>query len=166
MHPEAGHIPPARSGAYPPRAGNVLRPLIDGPEAFGRIADAVESAHHSVWVTLAFHEAAFRFPGGRGSLLDLLGAAADRGVDVRGLFWREENLDALVSDSEIFAGTPAERAELAARSFAGKIRWDCLPDFCHHQKSWVIDAGQASELAFVGGINLDRGSLSTGPRSS
>ena len=26
--------------------------------------------------------------------------------------------------------------------------------FCQHQKSWIIDAGQQSETAFVGGINL------------
>ena len=26
--------------------------------------------------------------------------------------------------------------------------------YCQHQKSWLIDAGQASETAFVGGINL------------
>lgn len=160
MHPDAAHIPPARTGSYPPREGNLLRPLIDGPAAFGRIAEAVESAKHSVWVTLAFHEAAFRFPGGRGSLIDLLAAAAARGIDVRGLFWREENLDALVSDSEIFAGTEDERAELERRGFGARLRWDCLPDFCHHQKSWVIDAGHPEEIAFVGGINLDRGSLS------
>jgi phosphatidylserine/phosphatidylglycerophosphate/cardiolipin synthase-like enzyme len=30
---------------------------------------------------------------------------------------------------------------------------------CHHQKSWVIDAGEPSEIAFVGGINLDPGSI-------
>src|ERR1700730_5144877 len=26
--------------------------------------------------------------------------------------------------------------------------------FLHHQKSWLIDAGEASEVAFIGGINL------------
>lgn len=153
-------IAPAAGGAYPCRSGNQVRPLIDGPESFGRIAEAVEAAQHSVWLTLAFHEAEFRFPGGRGSLFDLLGAAAERGVDVRGLFWREPDLESLVSDSQIFAGTETEQKMLRDRGWGGKIRWDVLPGFCHHQKSWLIDAGQPEERAFVGGINLDRGSLS------
>lgn len=157
MTPE---IPPASGGAYPRRTGNKVQPLIDGPEAFTQIAEAVEAAQHSVWLTLAFHEAEFRFPGDRGSLFDLLGAAADRGVDVRGLFWREPDLEALVSDSQIFAGTTAELEMLRQRAWQGKIRWDVLPGFCHHQKSWLIDAGRPTERAFVGGINLDRGSLS------
>ncbi|MEO2169071.1 MAG: phosphatidylserine/phosphatidylglycerophosphate/cardiolipin synthase family protein [bacterium] len=161
MDATASHIPPALNSSYPLREGNLLTPLIDGPAAFGRIAEAVEMAEHSVWVTLAFHESEFRFPGGHGSLLDLLDAAAQRGVDVRGLFWREPALENLVADSEIFSGTREEREALHARDFGGKIRWDHLPDFCHHQKSWVIDAGRKSETAFVGGINLDRGSLST-----
>src|SRR5213078_5314068 len=38
-------------------------------------------------------------------------------------------------------------------------RWDHLPHYCHHQKSWLIDAGRPGEVAFVGGINLDHGSL-------
>ena len=39
-------------------------------------------------------------------------------------------------------------------------RWDWLPDgFCQHQKSFLIDAGEAGETAFVGGINLLRSSM-------
>ncbi len=159
MHPDAAHIPAARAGSYPPRPGNRIRPLVDGLEAFSRIAEAVERAAHSVWVTLAFHEEEFRFPGGRGSLIDLLDHAAQRGVDVRGLFWHEDRLADLVSDSQIYGATDEHHAQLRARNFAGCIRWDHLPDFCHHQKSWLIDAGQPGEVAFVGGINLDRGSL-------
>src|SRR5262249_38368031 len=40
-----------------------------------------------------------------------------------------------------------------------RARWDHLPRYCHHQKSWIIDAGEPGEIAFVGGINLDHGSL-------
>src|SRR5262249_38012389 len=33
--------------------------------------------------------------------------------------------------------------------------WDrAAAAFCQHQKSWLIDAGQPSETAFVGGVNL------------
>ncbi|MDP7571961.1 MAG: hypothetical protein QF391_10185, partial [Myxococcota bacterium] len=80
---------------------------------FGRIAQAVEAARHSVWVTVAFIEREFRFPDGRGSLLDLLDAAARRGLDARVLFWRDPKVEDLVSDSQIFSGSPAEWAALA-----------------------------------------------------
>jgi len=52
-------------------------------------------------------------------------------------------------------GTPAERDMLAARRSRLRIRWDRAASvYCHHQKSWLIDAGQESETAFVGGLNL------------
>ncbi len=44
---------------------------------------------------------------------------------------------------------------LGARDSSFLIRWDRAPGgHCQHQKSWLIDAGQTSEAAFVGGINL------------
>ena len=44
---------------------------------------------------------------------------------------------------------------LAARGSRFCIRWDrALGPYCQHQKSWLIDAGQPSETAFVGGTNL------------
>ena len=48
------HIPFAESGSYPVRAGNRVRPLIDGEPAYGRICEAVEAAQHSVWLTVAW----------------------------------------------------------------------------------------------------------------
>jgi phosphatidylserine/phosphatidylglycerophosphate/cardiolipin synthase-like enzyme len=61
----------------------------------------------------------------------------------------------LAPDSAHFAGTAAEREWLGARDARIRVRWDHLPRYCHHQKSWMIDAGEPGELAFVGGINLD-----------
>ena len=58
-----------------------------------------------------------------------------------------------------FAGGAEERAWLAARGTRWLARWDHLPRYCHHQKSWLVDAGRPGEVAFVGGINLDHGSL-------
>ena len=65
------HIPCA-SGSYPVRAGNLLRPLIDGEVAFRRIGEAIEAARSSVWVTIAFLHETFRMPGDQGSLFDVL----------------------------------------------------------------------------------------------
>lgn len=146
-------IPFQEEASYPPRAGNRVRPLVDGLPAFRRICAAVEAARHSVWLTVAFITPDFRLPDGRGSLFDLLEGAVARGLDVRVIFWRIGA--AAKPDPDTFSGTPADRAFLAARGSRLKIRWDQAPGpYCQHEKIWLIDAGQPEETAFVGGINL------------
>jgi phosphatidylserine/phosphatidylglycerophosphate/cardiolipin synthase-like enzyme len=148
----ASHIPVLEGGSYPARDGNLLRLLIDGENAFRRIGEAVEAARHSVWLSVAFMMPDFRMPDGRGSLFDLLDRASARGLDVRILFWRDRPESP--GREYAFAGTPADRAMLAARGSRFLIRWERVPGiYCQHQKFWLIDAGQAGETAFVGGIN-------------
>jgi phosphatidylserine/phosphatidylglycerophosphate/cardiolipin synthase-like enzyme len=154
----AAEIPPA-TGAYPRRDGNRIRPLIDGEPAFRRIAAAVEAARTRVWVTLAFVDREARLPDGRGTVFDLLDAAARRGVDVRALIWHEPELDTILPGSSHFPGNAAERAWLGARGSRLRARWDYVRDYCHHQKSWLVDAGAPGEVAFVGGINVESGSM-------
>ncbi len=157
----ATQIPPARRSAYPRRTGNAVRPLVDGEPAFRRICEAVESARHRIWVTVAFIEREVAMPDGRGTFFDVLDRAAARGLDVRALFWREPRFDEFEPDSSHFPGNDAERHWLADRRSGLRARWDQLPDgFCQHQKSWLVDAGEATEVAFVGGINLDAASIS------
>lgn len=79
-----GYIP-AVAGAYPVRAGNLVRPLVDGEPAFRRIAEAIEAARHSIWLTVTFYAHDFQFADGR-SLFDMLDDAVARGLDVRVLF--------------------------------------------------------------------------------
>jgi cardiolipin synthase len=156
---DAAHVPPARSGSYPVRHGNVVRPLIDGAMAFGRMCAAVDAARRSVWITIAFHDRDFRMPGDHGSFFDVLDRARARGLDVRVIFWRAPELEA--RDPGIhFSGTEEERRWLADRGSRCLARWDRLPKpLCHHQKTWIVDAGSAGEIAFVGGINLDHASV-------
>lgn len=161
MPTDASHIPPARGGAYPPRAGNAVRPLVDGEPAFRRIVGAVEAARTSVWATIAFIDRDVRLPDGRGTVFDVLDRAVARGLDVRVLFWREPELARLLPGSSHFPGVDDDRAWLRARASRFLARWDHLPSYCHHQKSWVIDAGHPGEIAFVGGINLDHGSMAS-----
>jgi cardiolipin synthase len=150
--------------SYPPRAGNAVRPLVDGVPAFRRICEAVESARASVWVTVAFIDHDALMPDGRGTFFDVLDRAATRGLDVRALFWREPRLDEIEPGSSHFEGTEDERRWLASRGSRFKARWDRLPDrWCQHQKSWLVDAGEPSEVAFVGGINLDAPSVGSQP---
>jgi cardiolipin synthase A/B len=147
------HIPFVAACAYPPRAGNAVRPLVDGMPAFRRIAEAVSTAQHSVWLTVAFFAPEFRMPDGGGPLFDVLDRAAERGLDVRVLFWRP-NAES-IGYGRTFPGSPEDRKMLEARGSRFRIRWDrAYGAYCQHQKSWLIDAGEASETAFVGGMNL------------
>jgi len=155
----ADYIPFSDCGSYPVRGGNAVRPLVDGEPAFRRICEAVEAARHSVWVTVAFYNPNFQMPDGRGSIFDVLDGAAGRGVDVRVIFWRHPGLERIQPGTH-FSGTAEERAMLSARGSNFLARWDqAFGTYCQHQKSWLIDAGRDSEVAFVGGINLNRNSV-------
>lgn len=147
-------IPAVVSGSYPRRAGNRIRPLVDGGPAFRRIGDAVDAARRSVWLTVPFLTPEFRMPG-HGPLFDLLDGVQKRGLDARVLFWRPEPGSPGI-EGRTFAGAPADHDRLRACGSRFRIRWDRAPSgYCHHQKSWIIDAGHPTELAFVGGINLN-----------
>jgi cardiolipin synthase A/B len=147
------HIPFVESCSYPARAGNAVRPLVDGVPAFRRIAQAVMAARRSVWLTVAFFAEDFRMPDGAGPLFDVLDGAVERGLDVRVNFWRPNPES--IGYGRTFSGLPEERAMLAARGSRFRIRWDrAHGPYCQHQKSWLVDAGKPSEIAFVGGTNL------------
>jgi phosphatidylserine/phosphatidylglycerophosphate/cardiolipin synthase-like enzyme len=146
------HVPFVESGSYPVRPGNVVRPLIDGTPVFRRICEAVESAQHSVWICAAFATRDFRMPDGRGSFFDVLDRAQARGLDVRVIFWRPNTLE---GNATAFRGTALDRELLDARNARWRARWDRSHEaYCQHQKSWLIDAGLESEVAFVGGVNM------------
>lgn len=157
MH--APHIAPASACSYPRRGGNFVRPLIDGIPAFRAISEAVASARHSVWVTVAFLDEDLAMPDGRGSFFDVLEGAASRGLDVRVLFWSEPEIEKMITGSAHFPACERSFEVLSARAPHVLARWDRLRGYCHHQKSWLVDAATDSEVAFVGGINLDHDSI-------
>ncbi|WP_181909457.1 phospholipase D-like domain-containing protein [Paenibacillus taihuensis] len=152
---ELAGIPSVPHASYPPRTGNRLRPLIDGEPAFRRVCEAIEQAKHSVWVTVTFMWAACQMPDGRGTPLDVLNLAAARGLDVRILFWRPDpETEHLKTNA--FWGAPEHFDRLITSDAMVRIRWDrAQPGYCQHQKSWLIDAGTETEVAFLGGINLN-----------
>ncbi len=153
------HIPFVAHARYPARPGNLVRPLIDGVPAFRRICGAIESAEHSIFATIAFIHDDFELPDERGSLFDVLDRATKRGIDVRLLFWRTDR-ETERYGATCFVGSPGQRSMLEERGSAVSIRWDRAGEaYCHHQKSWIIDAGHATETAFVGGINLNPASM-------
>ena len=148
--------------------GNAVRPLVDGEPAFRRICEAVESAEHSVWITVAFLERDVAMPDGRGTFFDVLDRAAVRGLDVRALFWREPRFDEFEPHSSHFPGDDAERRWLGERGSGLRARWDQLPDgFCQHQKSWIVDAGEATWVrAPVNLVTCPPGQRNTAPAES
>ena len=108
-------------------------------------------------VCVAFLEVDARFPGGRGTFFDLMDGAASRGVDVRVLFWHPEGHG--VGAEDTFPGTGSSGRLLGGRSTSWQARWDAVGRQCQHQKAWLVDAGTDDEVAFVGGINIARGSM-------
>ncbi len=159
MHRDGAHIPFVSSGPYPIRAGNEVVPLVDGEPAFRRISEAVEAARHSIWLTVAFIERDVQMPDGRGGFFDVLDRAVAKGIDVRVIFWRSRELEAIEPGAH-FSGTEEEREWLAARQSRFLARWDRGQKlYCQHQKSWLIDAGTSNEVAFLGGINLNQASV-------
>jgi cardiolipin synthase len=147
------HIPSVTSCSYPPRDGNMVRPMVDAVPAFRRIGEAIEAARHSVWLTVAFFAQDFEIPDGGGTVFDVLDRAVARGLDVRVIFWRP-NPESM-GYGRTFSGTQEQCDMLDARGSRFRIRWDrAHGPYCQHQKSWLIDAGHDSETAFVGGINL------------
>src|SRR5215472_4441265 len=146
-------IPHAAGGSYPLRAGNAVRPWVDGVPAFRRIGEAIEAARHSLWLTVAFFRPDFRMPDSRQSLFQVLDRAAARGLDVRVIFWRPN--PEFSGEGGTFPGSPDDRRMLEERGSRFRARWDrAHGPYLHHQKSWLVDAGHPSEVAFVGGINL------------
>jgi cardiolipin synthase len=147
------YIPFVTSCSYPPRDGNMVRPLLDAVPAFRRIGEAIEAARHSVWLTVTFFAQDFEMPDGGGAVFDVLDRAVARGLDVRVIFWRPNQES--MGYGRTFSGTQEQRDLLRARGSRFRIRWDrAHGPYCQHQKSWLIDTGQPSETAFVGGINL------------
>jgi phosphatidylserine/phosphatidylglycerophosphate/cardiolipin synthase-like enzyme len=125
---------------------------VDGGPAFRRIAEAIEAARHSVWLTVTFYAHDFQFADGR-CLFDALDDAMARGLDVRVLFWRPNSESS--GYGRTFPGTDDDRELLRARGTRFAIRWDRAGTaYCQHQKSWLLDAGHPAETVFVGGINL------------
>ena len=136
-------------GEPAPRAGCELEVLIDGAQSFQAIAEAIEQAERSIWVT-GWHIAP-GFELVRGAEDDSVGAllarAAER-VDVRVLVWAGAPVP-------LFHPTRAEVREAVAE-LTRSTRIRCCADprehpfHCHHEKTLVIDG----ELAFVGGIDM------------
>lgn len=153
----AGHVEFASSGPYPRRAGNLVIPWIDGLPFYERLAAALRAARSRVWAVVSFIQPGFRFPDGT-AWWDLLDECRARDLDVRVLFWRNPRF---FNTAHVFLGGPEDRAFLARRDATWAARWDSSDDapHCHHQKAFVVDAGEPDATAFIGGMVLSHATL-------
>ena len=144
--------------AHPGRAwseGNLVRPLVHGVTYFAELHERIEATGAGDLILFAdwqgdADERLTEEPGSE--VLAVLGRAAARGVDVRGLLWHSQA--AALADAE------GDNAEFGARLRAhGVEAWlDMRVRYrgSHHQKLVVLrhrdDATR--DVAFVGGIDL------------
>lgn len=152
-------MPVVSGGPYPARDGNCVRPWIDGVPFYTRLAAAFRAARRRIWAIVSFIEPGFCFPDGT-DWWDLLDECAARGVDVRVLFWRNPGF----RTDHVFRGGPEERGFLRRRGARFAARWDSSgadPAHCHHQKGYVVDAGEDDAIAFIGGMVLSRSTLAS-----
>ncbi|CUR54921.1 Phosphatidylserine/phosphatidylglycerophosphate / cardiolipinsynthase-like protein [metagenome] len=135
--------------------GNLVRPLIHGSTYFTELFERIEAtrAGDLVFFTDWQGDADERLTGEPGSeVVEVLGRADERGVDVRGLVWR--------SHLEAFGFTSGENRRLGKmlQDRGAEALLDMRVRFggSHHQKMVVIRHRDdpSRDIAYVGGIDL------------
>src|SRR3954454_20205189 len=135
--------------------GNLVRPLIHGSTYFPRLYDVVEATRSGdlVYFTDWQGDADERLTGEPGSeVVEVLGRADERGVDVRGLVWRS-HLDL----TGFFAAENRHLGEqLQRRGAEVLLDMRVRSGGSHHQKFVVIRHRDDPDrdVAFVGGMDL------------
>jgi phosphatidylserine/phosphatidylglycerophosphate/cardiolipin synthase-like enzyme len=135
--------------------GNLVRPLIHGATYFRELYDRLEAtrAGDRVYFTDWQGDADERLIGEPGSeVVEVLGRADERGVDVRGLVWRSH-----LDQTGFFATENRHLGEqLQKRGAEVLLDMRVRTGGSHHQKFLVIRHGDdpSRDIAFVGGMDL------------
>ena len=138
--------------------GNCARPLVHGRTYFAELLRCIDATGHGdlVWFTDWQSNPDQQLDDAPGSqLIDVLGRALDRGVDVRALVWR--------SQSGLFGYAHDEHRDLGEllQERGGDIQLDMRVTRvgAHHQKFVVVRHRDdpARDIAFIGGIDLCHG---------
>ncbi len=135
--------------------GNLVRPLIHGSAYFRELYDAIEAAQDGdlVFFTDWQGDADEQLTGEPGSeVVEVLGRADERGVDVRGLVWRSH-----LDQTGFFASENRHLGEqLQKRGAEVLLDMRVRTGGSHHQKFLVIRHRDdpARDVAFVGGMDL------------
>ena len=135
--------------------GNLVRPLIHGSAYFRELYDAIEAAQDGdlVFFTDWQGDADEQLIGEPGSeVIEVLGRADERGVDVRGLVWRSH-----LDQTGFFASENRHLGEqLQKRGAEVLLDMRVRTGGSHHQKFVVIRHRDdpTRDVAFVGGMDL------------
>jgi phosphatidylserine/phosphatidylglycerophosphate/cardiolipin synthase-like enzyme len=135
--------------------GNLVRPLVHGATYFPALYDAIEAtrAGDLVYFTDWQGDADERLTGEPGSeVVEVLGRADERGVDVRGLVWRSH-----LDQTGFFASENRHLGEqLQKRGAEVLLDMRVRTGGSHHQKFVVIRHrdDHSRDVAFVGGMDL------------
>jgi phosphatidylserine/phosphatidylglycerophosphate/cardiolipin synthase-like enzyme len=135
--------------------GNLVRPLVHGATYFPVLYDAIEAARPGdlVLFTDWQGDADQRLTGAPGSeVVEVLGRADERGVDVRGLVWRSHtDLTGFFASENRHLGE-----QLQKRGTEVLLDMRVRTGGSHHQKFVVIRYRDdpARDVAFVGGMDL------------
>ena len=130
-----------------PRSGTDVEILVDGAQALPVIAEAIDGARSSVWITGWYLSPSFRLrPDDGQTLLELLAEKA-RQVDLRVLLWAGSPLPLFHPDRHDLRRI---RDELRHAGIRCALDDRERPMHCHHEKLVLVDGS----TAFVGGIDL------------
>jgi phosphatidylserine/phosphatidylglycerophosphate/cardiolipin synthase-like enzyme len=163
----------AQHGSYRPRQGNEVEILVDGQAAYNKIADAFHSAKEFIYLTISFGDQDFLLVPETGeTIFDILRSRQKVGVDVRMVVWQP----AAKNTPDTIPDPPHENSGVNEGPGSIQARWDKAKGYhgwyrsphdhfepfrldfpaelgCHHQKTYIMDDGGGSVVAFVGGIN-------------
>ena len=135
--------------------GNEVRPLIHGATYFAELCERLEATRPGdlVFFTDWQGDADERLTGEPGSeVVEVLGRADERGVDVRGLIWRShmEMLNFSASENRLLG------RQLQSRGAEALLDMRVRTGGSHHQKMVVIRHRDdpTRDIAYVGGIDL------------
>jgi phosphatidylserine/phosphatidylglycerophosphate/cardiolipin synthase-like enzyme len=135
--------------------GNLVRPLVHGSSYFPVLYDAIEAtrAGDLIYFTDWQGDADERLTGEPGSeVVEVLGRADERGVDVRGLVWRSH-----LDQTGFFATENRHLGEqLQHRGAEVLLDMRVRTGGSHHQKFVVIRHRDdpSRDVAFIGGMDL------------
>ena len=137
----------ADAGTFPARAGNRVELLVDGAEAFPRIAADIEAARSHVHLAGWFFSPGLTLGEDGPTLAALLGETAER-VPVRVLAWAGAPLPLFHPDR----AAVREMRDGLVHGTRVEVALDAKerPMHCHHEKLVLVD----DRVAYVGGIDL------------
>jgi phosphatidylserine/phosphatidylglycerophosphate/cardiolipin synthase-like enzyme len=143
-----------RGGERAYSEGNLAVPRIHGADYFARLLEVIQGLEKGDWVHFTDWrgDADERLGGPGTEVAKVLAAAAERGVEVRGLIWRSHPDQAKFSEQESldFAKTVNEQG--------GEVLLDerVRQGGSHHQKLFLIrhPQNENEDVSFVGGIDL------------